>query len=251
MPDGSGRSFGALWAYYDRATSSWKMSQDSLPLTEDTPSVRSSVTWPTSGMTVNGRCYPLPMWERRTSASASGSWPTPTQIDATLKATGRVGSHGRHAVQLSHLANGGWINDDDWAKNRVWPTPNHTMGDRGPSRPDGKRGRDLADLTGPNPTIQMWPTPRATDADRGGRGDLIQGVRGNPNTHYKLWPTPTTSDASGGGNRNSKNSKAHAGVSLTDACLTGDSSTPRSEVTGQLNPTWVEWLMGFPTGWTD
>ena len=23
------------------------------------------------------------------------------------------------------------------------------------------------------------------------------------------------------------------------------------EVDGQLNPTWVEWLMGFPTGWTD
>jgi hypothetical protein len=174
-------------------------------------------------MTVNGRCYPLPTLEPPTSVSASGLWPTPTQIDATLKATGRVGGHGRHAVQLSHLANGGWINDDDWAKNRVWPTPNHTMGDRGPSRPDGKRGR----------------------------GDLIQGVRGSPNTHYKLWPTPTTSDASGGGNRNSKNSKAHAGVSLTDACLTGDSSTPRSEVTGQLNPTWVEWLMGFPTGWTD
>ena len=20
---------------------------------------------------------------------------------------------------------------------------------------------------------------------------------------------------------------------------------------GQLNPTWVEWLMGFPPGWTD
>jgi hypothetical protein len=20
---------------------------------------------------------------------------------------------------------------------------------------------------------------------------------------------------------------------------------------GKLNPTWVEWLMGFPTGWTD
>jgi hypothetical protein len=20
---------------------------------------------------------------------------------------------------------------------------------------------------------------------------------------------------------------------------------------GQLNPTWVEWLMGFPLGWTD
>ena len=22
-------------------------------------------------------------------------------------------------------------------------------------------------------------------------------------------------------------------------------------VTGSLNPTWVEWLMGFPEGWTD
>jgi hypothetical protein len=23
------------------------------------------------------------------------------------------------------------------------------------------------------------------------------------------------------------------------------------QVGGQLNPTWVEWLMGFPLGWTD
>jgi hypothetical protein len=26
--------------------------------------------------------------------------------------------------------------------------------------------------------------------------------------------------------------------------------TPRGRI-GLLNPTWVEWLMGFPTGWTD
>ncbi len=25
----------------------------------------------------------------------------------------------------------------------------------------------------------------------------------------------------------------------------------RLEVDGQLNPTWVEWLMGYPIGWTD
>ena len=23
------------------------------------------------------------------------------------------------------------------------------------------------------------------------------------------------------------------------------------QTSGQLNPTWVEWLMGFPEGWTD
>jgi hypothetical protein len=65
-----------------------------------------------------------------------------------------------------------------------------------------------------------------------------------------MWPTPTAGDASGSGNRNGATSKAHPGVSLTDAVLTGGSSTPRREVTGQLNPTWVEWLMGYPLGWT-
>jgi hypothetical protein len=25
----------------------------------------------------------------------------------------------------------------------------------------------------------------------------------------------------------------------------------RTDVAGQLNPTWVEWLMGFPPGWTE
>ena len=25
----------------------------------------------------------------------------------------------------------------------------------------------------------------------------------------------------------------------------------REKTTGQLNPTWVEWLMGYPSGWTD
>lgn len=41
----------------------------------------------------------------------------------------------------------------------------------------------------------LWPTIRATDADRGGRGDLIQAIRGNPNSHYTLWQTPVADDA--------------------------------------------------------
>jgi hypothetical protein len=39
------------------------------------------------------------------------------------------------------------------------------------------------------------PTIRASDADRGGRGDLIQAVRGNPNSHYSLFQTPVSDDA--------------------------------------------------------
>lgn len=54
--------------------------------------------------------------------------------------------------------------------------------------------------------------------------------------YVKFLPTPTTQDASNNGgpsqhNRNSAPLNAVAG--------------------GSLNPRWVEWLMGFPEGWTD
>jgi hypothetical protein len=89
-----------------------------------------------------------------------------------------------------------------------------------------------------------------------------------------LWPTPTAGDANGSGSRNTATSKAHSGISLTDAVL-GDGGrgrllpTPNTVdakggtrngpgqtqlchlVGGRLNPQWVEWLMGFPIGWTD
>jgi len=226
---------------------------------------------------------------RRTSESASGLWLTPSVADA-----GRTGSA---------EAWGKWKIDKRTTNARLrnqihWPTPNYTMGDRGPRKPDGKRGRDLADLTGPNPTVQMWPTPKANEpgmsAKTSGRDisksthlttqvALSEGLI-NPETgrvwptptarDYKgcgangwtrdgkiqvdtldravwRWPTPTAGDSTGSGNRNNAHSKAHPGISLTDAALTGDSSTPRSEVSGSLNPTWVEWLMGYPIGWTD
>lgn len=39
------------------------------------------------------------------------------------------------------------------------------------------------------------------------------------------------------------------GTSLGAAVRSGLSQKDR--INGSLNPTWVEWLMGFPTGWTD
>ena len=51
-----------------------------------------------------------------------------------------------------------------------------------------------------------------------------------------MWPTPTVQDSANNGgpsqlNRNTPPLNAVAG--------------------GSLNPTWVEWFMGFPEGWTD
>ena len=60
-----------------------------------------------------------------------------------------------------------------------------------------------------------------------------------------MWPTPTVADS-----RNTRNATANNGQGST-----GHSGTTLSDVAwmagGSLNPTWVEWLMGFPLGWTD
>ena len=52
----------------------------------------------------------------------------------------------------------------------------------------------------------------------------------------KMWPTPTAQDAknNGGPSQHNRNTKPL-----------------NAEVGGSLNPQWVEWLMGYPSGWTD
>lgn len=60
-----------------------------------------------------------------------------------------------------------------------------------------------------------------------------------------LWPTPTARDHKDSGNQAKLAKYAHKkrlGCSVA-------ASNPHGR--GSLNPTWVEWLMGFPIGWTD
>jgi DNA (cytosine-5)-methyltransferase 1 len=62
----------------------------------------------------------------------------------------------------------------------------------------------------------------------------------------RFWPTPQASDCRDRGNLSSgavqrrKDKGKQLGLSQVV-----------SETSGALNPTWVEWLMGFPTGHTD
>jgi hypothetical protein len=76
----------------------------------------------------------------------------------------------------------------------------------------------------------MWPTPHANCHTGAG----IKG-EGGPNlqTAVKMWATPTVK---GDYNRAGLSSKSGDGLA--------------TQVGGALNPTWVEWLMGFPAGWT-
>jgi hypothetical protein len=57
------------------------------------------------------------------------------------------------------------------------------------------------------------------------------------NDAVKLVPTPT--------------SRMHKDNGKSPSELNRNSETLAMKAGGQLNPMWVEWLMGFPLGWTD
>jgi DNA (cytosine-5)-methyltransferase 1 len=70
--------------------------------------------------------------------------------------------------------------------------------------------------------------------------------KGNLRGVVKMWPTPQASDNRDRGNLSTpsvqrrKEKGKQLGLSMV-----------ASDVSGSLNPTWVEWLMGFPIGHTD
>jgi len=83
---------------------------------------------------------------------------------------------------------------------------------------------------------QKWPTPTKSDSDGGaGRSPNCQGGM-NLRTAVQRFPTPTVND--------SKNNNPPSQALR---------NTPPLNVVvgGSMNPVWVEWLMGWPLGWTD
>ena len=97
----------------------------------------------------------------------------------------------------------------------------------------------------------LWPTPTAGD-DRGSSPGILDAVARHraKGQHkqvslrdaVKLWPTSTA-------HRQDHGTMELARHSGTDRKRKGIKYDPANG--GQLNPTWVEWLMGFPPGWTD
>lgn len=86
----------------------------------------------------------------------------------------------------------------------------------------------------------LLPTPRAEGHDAMGAG---RHAKASLLIQSKLWPTPTASDSNGAGSRNTPGSKAHPGVSLTDA-VRGDGGTGRLWPTPRAS----EWKGTGPVG---
>lgn len=81
----------------------------------------------------------------------------------------------------------------------------------------------------------LWPTPMASDGCKGSGGDDLATA-----VARAFLPTPTAS-------QEAKNSTLPPSQMKRDN-LAG--YLLRNGERGQLNPEWVEWLMGFPVGWT-
>ena len=176
-------------------------------------------------MMVRGECYQLPPWARDTGATVFGElsaeemslevFCTPTTVEAKPSAK-------------------------SWHKNR-------TLGD------------DVADERAAESA--PWPTPCATDHKGSGkngadRDRLDYAVeRGKTKSHlYQTVGTKTMGGCSGSfaklkeleeiGRQTPEERRAMS------SHLTGGKDPDTANV-GMLNPDWVEWLMGWPIGWTD
>ena len=96
--------------------------------------------------------------------------------------------------------------------------------------------------------MDTWPTPCATDYKGSGQTGQLRdrldyaAERGATKSKTYNWPTPRTKGMCGGTGSWELLKK---NTTIEEARQMGAGNG------GQLNPTWVEWLMGWPLGWTD
>jgi DNA (cytosine-5)-methyltransferase 1 len=150
-------------------------------------------------------------------------------------------------------------------KRAMWPTPN-TMDSLPPrenireinNTRDGRKNRqalsNLREAVVDAKYQAMWPTPRSTDGTKGSRTEegakreLERGKNVDLGMVVKLFPTPTATDGKGAGKTGSLRDRLDYAAER-GATKSNEYGAP-SPTGGQLNPTWVEWLMGFPSEWT-
>jgi hypothetical protein len=171
-----------------------------------------SARLPKSGMMRSGHLYELQMSVRRIEGNGSLSWPTPQAMD--------VRTDIRKPSERSDRANKGGCSN---LRERVWLTPQGTDGWRSDIKQESLAKR-----------YEKHP-----------QGNLAEQVAHN------VWPTPRASEYKGCGPKGSKSQKfmLEKKYLCATVCQTGNTTQPMP--TQHLNPLWVEWLQGFPIGWTE
>jgi hypothetical protein len=238
-----GQSTHDLLANYDRATQSWRTSQACLVSGWEL----FSETWPRSGSMQSGIAYRLVPSAPLTDVIECGLWPTPDAAAANVREDPKTWLARQERLKAKgYNGNGAGMPLGIAAK--LWPTPtagdSKASGSRNTENSKAHAGISLTDAVRQDGGRgRMWPTPQAANSKSGvdhhragrpssGGDDLVTAVM--------RWPTPASRDYR---HPNKKPYSERGGGSKGE-------QLPNA-VGGALNPTWVEWLMGYPLGWTD
>ena len=130
-------------------------------------------------------------------------------------------------------------------KVKLWPTP--TQNAKNSTLPQSQMNRDS--LVG-DVMRGMFATPQARDYRTGqaSRWEDKEHRSRNLNDQIAMYPTPTTGAGMCGGTGNFQQLKKLKEQGVISENERRNMSQGNG---GQLNPYWVEWLMGFLPGWTE
>lgn len=165
---------------------------------------------------------------------------TPTDFDATVKSWKKNPKFGDSGSLAQEIYSG-------FIDNRFWPTPT-TQETEHPEAEMTATGRrktkdgENSHSVGLADAVKLWPTPTVDDsANVNPKPNRIFGLVAAVN----LFPTPRANKPTGFSSTDHRPTLEQTvmGFSNGEDC--------RGQTSGSLNPTWVEWLMGFPIGWTD
>jgi hypothetical protein len=225
------------FAYWSSQERRWDSSRMCLDFSAQDISEPSSETWPKRGSMRNGACWEQTTLAPRIDASGCGFWPTATaqvrECNEAQWATWREDQGG--TLRSTYLQDAVKYQAKFPPNQQKWLTPRTpTGGGQAVRNTPGGGLHKLEDqiLARGGATRQTWPTPDTglTPNGHGRRGGKAgNGCQSGASLEAtaRQMPTPTANRRSG--------LQSH-GVNV---------------IAGSLNPTWVEWLQGWPRGWTD
>jgi len=234
-----------------------------------------SGTWPNSGSMSNGDCFERATWVPPTSARGSSSWPTVRACSGDrssganrteLVETWATPDTRRCAPGAGTTARDGRHRDLN-RESENWATPSACIANDGEDPETWiKRAAGLKEKHGNGNgagtplTVQSarWATPRGSDGEKGGPNQRDGSGSLHLTSQSAAWPTPTGSDYKGATSTGMSVEKKHlSGIAEQEFYRSSPSDQepqpgPQSSTERRtLNPLFVEWLMGWPAGWTD
>ena len=223
----------------------------------DTPALLPG-SFPKSGTVRNGILYPLQTRAHRTSERDGGAllgrWMTPNTMDRLSHKSQKALDH-EYTHRPNRSSPGNLRDQIAVAEGKsTWPTP--VADDTGTRKKKYAQGGTPLSMD-----VQQWPTPKSQDSKHGPLTEWEKNTN-HPGTkdslRYKVminWPTPTAAEGGKIGNRANygqialSNHPAIVGLPDRDKMEKSENDGKTSGVAFRLNPAWVSWLMGIPTGW--